>query len=48
MRSERDYSTLQYVIRDMIAGGTFDGVEVGFLYEIAMDIAKRDIMARRA
>jgi hypothetical protein len=28
-------------------GGTFGGVEIGFLHEIAMDIAKRDIMAKR-
>jgi hypothetical protein len=47
MRSERNYTTLNFVIRDMIAGGIFDGVEIGFLSEIAKDIAKRDIMAKR-
>jgi hypothetical protein len=33
MRSEGNYSTLNFVIRDMIAGGTFGGVEVGFISE---------------
>jgi hypothetical protein len=47
MRSEGNYTTLNFVIRDMIAGGTFDGVEVGFLSEIARDLARRDIMAKR-
>jgi hypothetical protein len=47
MRSEGNYTTLNFVIRDMIAGGTFDGVEIGFLSEIAREIAKRDIMAKR-
>jgi hypothetical protein len=47
MRSEGNYTTLNFVIRDMIAGGTFDGVEVGFLSEIARDLARRDIVAKR-
>jgi hypothetical protein len=47
MRSEGNYTTLNFVIRDMIAGGTFGGVEVGFLSEIAREIAKHDIMAKR-
>jgi hypothetical protein len=47
MRSGGHYELLNRIIRDMIAGGTFDGLEVGFMSEIAMEIAKRDIMAKR-
>jgi hypothetical protein len=47
MRSDGHYLTLNLIIRDMIAGGTFGGVEVGFMSEIAMEVAKRNIMAKR-
>jgi hypothetical protein len=47
MKSKGNYTTFNFVIRDMIAGGTFGGVEIGFLSEIAKEIIKRDIMAKR-
>jgi hypothetical protein len=37
MRFTNHYAVLNLVIRDMIRGGTFDGVEVGFM----------DVMAKR-
>jgi hypothetical protein len=40
MRSEGNFTALNFVIRDMIAGGTFDGVEVGFVSEIAKALAR--------
>jgi hypothetical protein len=43
MRSEGNYGTFNSVIRDMIAGGIFDGVEAGFISEIAKDIVRRDV-----
>jgi hypothetical protein len=47
MRSDRHhYITLNLVIRDMIAGGRFEGVEVGFMSVIAMELAKREAVAR--
>jgi hypothetical protein len=42
MRSEGSYTVFNFVIRDMVAGGTFGGVEIGFLSEIA-----KEIMAKR-
>jgi hypothetical protein len=46
MQQGLHHELLRNIIGDMVRGGTFSGVEVGFMGVICFDIAKRDIMAR--
>jgi hypothetical protein len=38
---------LRLIIRDMVAVGQFTGVEAGFVTELALEVGKREILARR-